>query len=76
MIAACRTKYIGEESISSASEIVGKVLDNWLGFEQFIVSLPANSDYFSEQNRNFNNYYKARNVNQDISNFFEKTTSV
>lgn len=61
---------------------VENVLKNWIDFEKYIQNLNYNLSYFNkyidEQSgneiieSNFDNYYKGRNLNNDLKKFFNK----
>jgi hypothetical protein len=62
-------------------DLVQSVLAKWLGFEEYAIKQPHNSNYFSVYNDpetgaektdwNFNNYYKGRTLVSDLKAHFD-----
>jgi hypothetical protein len=83
VVAACRLGYVEEKSLAEVETIVNSVLGKWPDFESHVSSLPGNSTYFRRyyneekkvvvQELNFDNYYKGRTLNSDLSKFFGGT---
>jgi hypothetical protein len=69
-----------KENIEELSEeYVLKTLSVWIEFEKYAMTKPHNSDYFYEVSSdgtsivfeaNYDNYYKGRNIDLDIFNYF------
>lgn len=63
-----------------ANEIVNLCLQRWLQFESHVSNLAHNSDYFTpyvtagnvvSREMNWDNYYKGRNLNDDLKTYFK-----
>jgi len=72
--------YEGEESLAKTTDVVEKVLDQWMAFEEQITSQPSNNSYFrvytdpetnvQKQDLNFAGYYKGKTLNYDLQSYF------
>jgi hypothetical protein len=82
VVAVCRLKYQGEQSLDQVDTIVNETLSQWLEFETYVTNLPTNSGYFRtyvdeatqvvRQEVNFGNYYKGRTLNEDLQRYFHQ----
>ena len=59
-----------QELESAAAKIVDKVIKKWSRFEAFAVRGASNIDYFRPGEKDFDNYYKGRTLNQDLKAFW------
>jgi hypothetical protein len=77
----CTDNMIDEGLEQAAEKAVNEYLEKWPAFEASVSSLPHNSDYFTPSvdtgsdkvryDMNWDNYYKGRNLNQDLKNYFK-----
>jgi hypothetical protein len=56
---------------SDIESTMQEVKSKWLNFENYIKTLPHNSDYFGGEDQNFDNYYKGKTINKDLVEFFK-----
>lgn len=80
VIAAIGNSYYNSNSITLDKDfildysfpIVSNFIKIWPKYEKHIIRLTKNSDYFSRSNKDFDNYYKGKTINDDIINYFKK----
>lgn len=67
-----RDKYNSyDEAYALANKLINIALNKWLDFEKHIVSLDHNKNYFSDESKEYDNYYKGSTVDNDLKAFFE-----
>lgn len=68
--AVCGAVYKITDDIYNIQDKLEHVLVKWKDFEDTIMNLETNLDYFGDDERNFDNYYKGKTVNKDLANYF------
>ena len=77
VVGAC---LLSNSNNEDAARVLNSVLASWMKFEEYIIALPHNNDYFRsysdpetgirKQELNFDNYYKGKTLNNDLPKFF------
>lgn len=64
---------IDKEYIFHKSYVIAlSFLGEWENFEEFAINQDHNDDYFPKGQKDFDNYYKGKTINDDIENYFIK----
>lgn len=61
-----------DEVYTLSNKLVNLALLKWVQFENYVESLDHNKNYFSNESKEFDNYYKGSTIDKDLKSFFEE----